>query len=1858
MDDTYTHYGRRRFRCSSARITVVLALATSILWAAPAVTADERSMWVPTPGDGPRLMSPNEKYRSAMEVALSPDETTLYVSDFTMGSVVVMDAARGTRQKEIRLPGQPVGLAVSNDGRTLYVADYGRCKVLAVDVSTGIVAREVNVGRRPFGIALAPKANRLYACNLYSGDVSVIELGAMKEMKETSRIPVVREPRFIAVTPDESKAIVSNSLPTGPTTARDVAIDVSILDLHTGKAAATLRMVVGASNGRGVAVSPDGKWGYVASMRALFNAPVTQIERGWELTGVLNIVDMIHHRHHATVILDSTLEGAPNPYGVTTSPDGKYVYISLASTGQVVEVDMEGLLSATPKRLQKPAHERDEKPARARAKSELGDPEFLQRNLGQLARYGLARRLEVDGNGPRGIRVSSDGKRLYVANYYSGSVACLDTATGKTLFSRALGPQPEAGAVRRGEMFFNDALNGFEKWTSCASCHPEGRADGLNWDLTNDGIGNPKETKSHLYAEWTPPVMARGVRSNAEVAIRAGFKWIQFCQVPDDRIADIRDYLKSLRPEPSPYLTQDGKLTASARRGKKIFEEEAVCGACHRAKYFTDLKAYDVGTRDTQFNNPDGVFDTPSLVEIWRTGPYLHDGRAVTIEEVFTTFNQNDRHGVTSHLTEQQIRDLCAYMLSIGTERAAPPHPEPRKRRAVLRGPTGEARGRATVSRAGGYERREESFARKRALERTESAFLEASREKFEEARQHAAKLPGQIEPLLRAGRYSEAAEAARNAAAPFAGIDAVELFFERWWISAELMAALEKKTVDAIACGKLSGALGGEEAKTAVRAGLPQGRRPPKNLCELAAKVSDAESNWDMVALGLLYLYRAQNGERAADCFHAAESRGWDCSWFMGRTRENHPGVSVPAPPPALAVPLPETSSVPGNPGDGPDTIIFVQAREMTGRSRLQVSNHRYRHALKRYDKPAGWRIVSLSPPRPDGKLTVLTPDLAGAMEPCLSFDAKKILFVGCRTEEDTWDVWEMDIDGGNKRKVIGDMGPYCCSPAYLPDGRIVFSATRWASRMKPSPSIFPPGYGHEFTIFKDEYDGDFVRVLTRCNADGSNPEQLTFNASSDFQPWVMDGGRLLFTSYQHHGHHNGIGGQTMLALMNPDGTGFIDLAGNRIFKMFRTHRNTETARQFPDGPIVACGGFESHGAQGGGWLLVCEPTDPDHTLRNLTPSVMEWPSRSPEPDEFGAYISPYPLQDGSGRMLVGYGPCRNKPTTSYGIYWFDWRKKAAGQLVYDDPEQADFWPIPLQPRPLPLVIPDHVLYEKKLPAVVSGAGTTPEQDNAAAPKGTLHCLNVYRTSPTDNLVLEPGQVKKVRVLEGFGVLPGDTISTPHPPAGLDFSSYGANIYSANNFEPKIIVGEAPVAEDGSFFVEVPADKVLSLQILNDAGMNLAEALTWIWVRPGENRGCVGCHENRTEVPDFDFMPEALRQAPARMGILAKERLALDFRRDIMPIIEAKCVSCHNETKRAGSLDLSGGMELVFHYKGVNNWAYQPYNTAFFNRAYESLLAAGRIPEPEYGSVRQFQQGAYVAPGFAARSPLIWRLTGVRYDGKTLLEKGKVRTCPPAGSPQLTEAEKYRFIQWVDLGCQFSSIPGMGDLPGWQSHRARAMTQAHYDKLARPIEPGHLARDISERCMLCHIQKVQEMDPEWKKSLLWETKTEGVKAWIQVIETMRAKKVGMDWYNDRYGRATTSVGEWIRPEEVRGVAEFLDTARRRPGDLPIQLGETVSVESPKERDAHLWISTRPRSTATFLLEVNGEVVWNHDLPCGFVGERGVGVRLEKGKNTFRFESKDRSPRDVKFRLTEVCEGAYYPRFLARGLDVKVAGKR
>jgi cytochrome c peroxidase len=262
------------------------------------------------------------------------------------------------------------------------------------------------------------------------------------------------------------------------------------------------------------------------------------------------------------------------------------------------------------------------------------------------------------------------GHTAYTANYFSDTLTAIDLSNTNSKpesiplsTSGPRNPSTEADQVRKGEFYFHDATICFQGWQSCSTCHPgDARADGLNWDLLNDGIGNPKNTKSLLLAFQTPPAMWLGVRETAETAVRAGIKHILFTQQPEEVAAAIDAYLKSLKPVPSPHLAR-GRLSETVRRGEKVFSR-AGCATCHPPPIFTDLHQYDVGTR-RPFDRPTDKFDTPTLVELWRTAPYLHDGSAATVRDVLTTRNPQDRHAKASHLTTQEIDDLCAYLLSL-----------------------------------------------------------------------------------------------------------------------------------------------------------------------------------------------------------------------------------------------------------------------------------------------------------------------------------------------------------------------------------------------------------------------------------------------------------------------------------------------------------------------------------------------------------------------------------------------------------------------------------------------------------------------------------------------------------------------------------------------------------------------------------------------------------------------------------------------------------------------------------------------------------------------------------------------------------------------------------------------------------------------------------------------------------------------------------------------------------------------------------------------------------------------------------------------------------------------------------------
>jgi YVTN family beta-propeller protein len=623
------------------------------------------------------MASAGQVYRSPFAAVVSPDGKAVYVSDTTAECIVVLDAEKEAKKAEWPVKGQPKALLLSPDGKTLFVSLYKANALAAIATDSGKVTKQIPVGVRPVGLALAPKRKRLFVCNTAEGTVSAVDVG---EMAEKFRVRMVREPMFVAVTPDEAWVVAANALPVGPATESSLGCIVNIFDAEKGETGHAIKLPGGSTNCRSVVVSPDGKWAYVVHTVSRFQVPTTQLERGWMNTSAMSIIDLTKMEHYATVLLDSIDLGAADPFGLVPTADGAQLWLSLSGPHEVARIEaarlVEMLGGKIPDQYAKSLGSANTNPW-ANVKKDVNYRYQLVNDLMAMYFAELIVRFPSSGKrvlyrwdedlsfamGPRCLALSPDGKKVYVPNYYGGTVTVLDTERGRLLKRIDVGPQPKPDLVRKGEIIFHDASLCFQHWQSCSSCHPNARMDGLRWDLLNDGMGNHKKTRSLVYSHRTSPVMSLGVRAKAEAGVRAGFRFILFAVRPEEDSQAVDAYLKSLESDPNPFHT-NGKLSEAATRGKGIFGGKGKCADCHPGPLYTDMKPYDVGTKGP-YDRDQNRFYTPKLTECYRTAPYLHDGRAATLKDVFTEWNKEDKHGVTTKLSEKELDDLIAYLRSL-----------------------------------------------------------------------------------------------------------------------------------------------------------------------------------------------------------------------------------------------------------------------------------------------------------------------------------------------------------------------------------------------------------------------------------------------------------------------------------------------------------------------------------------------------------------------------------------------------------------------------------------------------------------------------------------------------------------------------------------------------------------------------------------------------------------------------------------------------------------------------------------------------------------------------------------------------------------------------------------------------------------------------------------------------------------------------------------------------------------------------------------------------------------------------------------------------------------------------------------
>ncbi|MBI9019079.1 MAG: beta-propeller fold lactonase family protein [Phycisphaerae bacterium] len=582
-----------------------------------------------------------ERYLSPSDIAISEDGTTLYLACATDNSIQLFDVENEKVISQFKVEGVRE-IALSHEENILYAAcgEFAG-KLIEIDTKTGKILRSFSVGHTPMSPLVSQDGKTIFFCNRFARndqpDVHALDIVSGK-IKASAK--AIREPITMKLSKDGKFLWVVNHLPLMQANLEQVFTSLNIYRSDNLESVTKLDMPPGAFAVRGSEMSNDGKYLFVTHTIGRFTVPTTHLDRGWINTSAVSIFDAVEQKYLNTVLLDDTMRGAANPWGITVTDDDKWLCVNISGTHEVIFIDIKEMF----KRIDKAT-----------------EPKEIVNDLAFL--YGAKTRIKLEGEGGRAIAVKNE--LIYVPMYFADSVNLIemwDDGPGAAI-ALPLRDTVKPGLVRLGEMAFNDAKFCYQDWQSCASCHPDVRSDGTNWDLLNDGIGNPKQSRSLLYTHKTSPVMITGVRPAAEIAVTKGFSHIQFHQVTPQRDAAVNEYLKSLEPVPSPYLKKDGSLTEAAKRGKEIFNGKANCVKCHMPPYYGDRSKHIFGLGSDA--DRDREFATPILIECWRTAPYMYDGRAVSIEDVITVDNKNNSHGNTKDLSSQEVKDLAEYVKSL-----------------------------------------------------------------------------------------------------------------------------------------------------------------------------------------------------------------------------------------------------------------------------------------------------------------------------------------------------------------------------------------------------------------------------------------------------------------------------------------------------------------------------------------------------------------------------------------------------------------------------------------------------------------------------------------------------------------------------------------------------------------------------------------------------------------------------------------------------------------------------------------------------------------------------------------------------------------------------------------------------------------------------------------------------------------------------------------------------------------------------------------------------------------------------------------------------------------------------------------
>jgi YVTN family beta-propeller protein len=596
------------------------------------------------PGAAMLAAQSGEDYASPLELLLSSDGSRLYVLCQGTGEVRVLATAGGRELAAIPVGRMPRGFSFSPDGARLFVVNSWDDTVSVIDTRKGAVAATWKAGFEPSSVLEDRAGKQLFIADRIGNNVTVLDATTGEE-KET--LEAGRGASYLALPADGSRLFATHVYPNLAPARTPPKSEITIIDPAHAQVVdrITLPDVAGVFH---VAVSRDGRMGVAAELHPKNLVPLAHVEHGWAFVDTLTVFGPDVGRP-VEVPLDELDHYFALPFGVAIAPDKSRVYVSHGGSDCVTVIDTQKMLAYIR------AH-----------------PHPFAEDLSASAHYVVAR-IPV-GKNPRGILLSGDGSKLYVANRLDDTISVIDARSDRVIQTlRLRGPQ-EVSALRRGEQTFYTAKYSFQGQFGCSNCHIDSTFDGLTWDLEPDGFGRDiVENRLIEDLRGTEPFKWNG--GNPSLAVECGprtEKYFFRSQTFDDAtLADLVFYIDQLRSRPNRFRSNDGMLTAAQERGRAIFYRKAdnlgqpipeanQCAYCHSGPKGTDQKSFDVGTRTPTDNS--GLIDTPQLMSAALIGPYLHNGSARSLEEIWTVYNPHDRHGRTNDLTKDELNDLVEYL--------------------------------------------------------------------------------------------------------------------------------------------------------------------------------------------------------------------------------------------------------------------------------------------------------------------------------------------------------------------------------------------------------------------------------------------------------------------------------------------------------------------------------------------------------------------------------------------------------------------------------------------------------------------------------------------------------------------------------------------------------------------------------------------------------------------------------------------------------------------------------------------------------------------------------------------------------------------------------------------------------------------------------------------------------------------------------------------------------------------------------------------------------------------------------------------------------------------------------------------